>query len=361
MALAGRILGATAPKWQRLEAICAEFLGAHPIEPADGSSANGLRSGPIEGCLDGAKEWLEQETAHWEFLAAPEPVPAPEESLDPKCDPWVLDEELRSLAGMRARWDEVFGHVAMLLRMCGVWRDMKFASFGHYCAERLGMAESTVTQRASLERRLWELPALRRAMREGRVSYEKARLVARCADETSVEAWIARAERTPCIALRREIDAAEEAQMCARGDLDLRVPLRVGALLGEAIRAARAGTSRWLTPGECLERIAEHFIDTWKRLLPRRTTVQKEVLARGSGFCQVPGCSRAATHAHHVLFRSMGGGDEPENLVGLCTAHHLHGVHMGWIRVRGRAPDQLRWELGVRLGVAPTRMDEPTA
>src|SRR5207237_10776238 len=34
------------------------------------------------------------------------------------------------------------------------------------------------------------------------------------------------------------------------------------------------------------------------------------------------------------------------NLVSLCAAHHLHGVHLGYIRVRGRAPDRLRWELG---------------
>jgi hypothetical protein len=33
-----------------------------------------------------------------------------------------------------------------------------------------------------------------------------------------------------------------------------------------------------------------------------------------------------------------------ENLTALCAAHHLHGVHGGWIRVRGRAP-ALAWEL----------------
>jgi hypothetical protein len=67
---------------------------------------------------------------------------------------------------------------------------------------------------------------------------------------------------------------------------------------------------------------------------------------RDRGFCQVPGCSRAAAHAHHVTFRSRGGGDEPENLVSVCAAHHLHGIHRGWIRVSGTAPDGLRWEVG---------------
>jgi hypothetical protein len=44
-----------------------------------------------------------------------------------------------------------------------------------------------------------------------------------------------------------------------------------------------------------------------------------------------------------VQYRSHGGGDEPGNLVSLCAAHHLHAVHLGWLRVRGRAPDRLRW------------------
>jgi hypothetical protein len=76
--LAGKHLGPGAPQWQRLEAICQEYLAAHPVDTSDG------------------------------------------------------------------------------------------ASFAHYCAERLGMAARTVEQRVWLERRLYALPPLRRALREGR-------------------------------------------------------------------------------------------------------------------------------------------------------------------------------------------------
>ena len=51
---------------------------------------------------------------------------------------------------------------------------------------------------------------------------------------------------------------------------------------------------------------------------------------------------------HHVVYRSHGGADDAANLVSLCAAHHLHGVHMGWIRVRGKAPDRLQWQPGAR-------------
>ena len=63
-------------------------------------------------------------------------------------DPVRLDIELRELVALRDRWDEVMGHLAMLLQMLGLWRDMKFATFDQYCAERLGMATRTVQQRA---------------------------------------------------------------------------------------------------------------------------------------------------------------------------------------------------------------------
>jgi hypothetical protein len=93
------------------------------------------------------------------------------------------------------------------------------------------MCERAVEQRAALERRLYELPALREAMSERRVSYEQARLIARHADEESVEEWIGRAERLTCVALRRQLLGEREAQMCARGDYEIWAPRHVAELL----------------------------------------------------------------------------------------------------------------------------------
>jgi hypothetical protein len=74
---------------------------------------------------------------------------------------------------MCERWDEVLGHLAMLFCAMDGWRRLGFASFAHYCEERLGMCPRAVQQRAALERRLYELPRLRQAMQERRLSYEK--------------------------------------------------------------------------------------------------------------------------------------------------------------------------------------------
>jgi hypothetical protein len=361
MALAGRLLGATAPKWQRLEAICEEYLGAHPVdlpepEPDDAPVAL-LDRTPTGAALEEVKGWLEEESECWAFLDAVDPVPVIEAAAPgPLVDLTALDGRLRRLAGLRNRWDEVLGHLALLLRQLGLWRDMRFASFGHYCTERLGMSESAVRQRATLEHRLHELPSLRAALRDGTVSYEKARIVADVADESSVGDWIARARRLPCVALAREVEAAADSQMCARDEVAFRLPARVASLLDSALRAAQRAAGRPLTPSEAVEAIAVHFIETWKPLLVDRNTVQKRVLARDRGHCQVPGCSRAAVQVHHVQFRSQGGGDEPENLVGLCAAHHLHAVHMGWVRVAGRAPHRLRWSFRAGGGPAASQL-----
>jgi hypothetical protein len=359
MALAGKVLGPGAPQWRRLEAICQEYLAAHPVEPSESEREQVLRwPASVAGWLESAMEALEEGTRRWAFLCPVEPVAASmalaeDGDTDPHRLPHHLDDELRRLTAMRDGWDELVGQLGLLVSMLGLWRTMSFASFAHYCAERLGMAARPVEQRAWLERKLYALPALRRAVRDGRVSYEKARLVAAHADDTTVEAFIERAQGLTCIDLKPELEACERAQMCARGELDLRVPRGVGTLLDIAVRAAREASGYWLSPGECLARIAEHFVETWEEALAERSTRQEKVLARDAGFCQVPGCSRAEAHVHHVLYRSRGGADEESNMVSLCAAHHLHGVRRGWVRVRGQVPEGLTWELGVRPGAAP--------
>jgi len=60
----------------------------------------------------------------------------------------------------------------------------------------------------------------------------------------------------------------------------------------------------------------------------------------------VPGCSRPAQHVHHITYRSRGGKDDAANEVALCAAHHLHGVHRGYLAVAGRAGERLLWRLG---------------
>jgi hypothetical protein len=379
MGLAGKVLGHAAPTWQRVEAICAEYLGAHPVEVREEETSS--LHDPVSDSLEAAREGLEREMNRWDFLERVEPVAVPELAGDGEVpsdtafsltlsedgavavsEAHRLDARLRELARMRASWDELVGHLGLLVLNTGVWRHMGFTDFGHYCAERLGMAGRAVEQRVALERKLHVFPSLRTALREGRVSYEKARLVAQHADDTTVDAFIARAEASTCIALRRELEAAEEARMSARGELAVRVPRRVASLLDAACRAAREAAGTWLGPGECLVRVAEHFIGTWKEALKTRSTPQRRVLARDRGWCQVPGCSRPATQAHHVEFprrvpvaRRLGRRVEPDgDVCGASPALRAQGVDPGVGAGAGCAA------VGARPGALSRRVPAPS-
>ena len=376
--VAGKVLRANTPRWQRVEAIAQEYLGSHPDPrpPAEvtgeGARASSSGSGHDIYALLGIgpskpspelREWLEREYDRWSYLHSAGPVPAPDAGVDDRDDALRIHDRLRELASMRRGWDELVGHLSMLLINTGLWRDMKFLDLDHYASERLGMSGRAIEQRAWLERRLWDFPALRRAMRDGRLGYEQARLVARALSngtdhperraseagpESKGDAWIARAEKMKVVELARAVEADEEAQMCARKEWAVRLPADVHQVFSAACRAIRAAAQEWIGTSKCLVIMCQHFIDTYEAETKRPNTPANRAMERDHGLCTCPGCSKAADHVHHIKYRSHGGGDEEENLTSLCQAHHLHGVHEGHVRVRGAAPDRLQWELGER-------------
>ena len=360
MEVAGAQLGATTPKWQRLEALCQEYLGGCGAGP-EGGAPEPEGNAPIEDWMEPAKEWLEQESRRWAFLDQPGAAMVSEPIPDAHADERELHQDLLRLSGLRARWDETFGQLATMLQRTQAFRLLEFISLDHYAEERLGMCGRAVQQRASLEKRLHQLPSLLCALRERRVSYEQARLIARYADARDVDGWIEQAADLTCLALREALLREEEVKMCAKGSFEVVVPLRIRTLVSHAFDAVRAREGSWLSPGECLFRIAQHFLEVHQGTVPRPRTLSQKAIARDRGRCLVPGCSRAAAHGHHVLFRSAGGKNALPNLGSLCVAHHLRGVHLGRIRVRGTAPDGLTWELGVRPGMAPIAVYRPVA
>ena len=369
MDVAGIVLGPTSTEWERLEAIATEYVAGHPLDvPAandadaglaaaagggSGSAPASCRAVAAEGHLTDLREWCERVTRRWDFLvdvdpAAPVSVPS-EETLHP--DPYVVQDELRELAALLHSWDELLGILGSLALRFGIWRTAVFASWTHYCEERLGMGRSTIDQRVSLERRMQELPALREALRNGTLSYEQARQVSRVANGETLAGWVERAGKMTCIALQRAVDEALESQMCdAEGTpvrMHLRVPARVAELLQEAFEAARRRAKRWLTPAECLLEISLHFLKTWYPLANRIVKGTHETILRDRGLCQAPGCSRHADHVHHTVYRSAGGPLVGWNEVSACLPHHV-AIHLGWVSVSGMAPDGLTWVLGER-------------
>jgi hypothetical protein len=71
---------------------------------------------------------------------------------------------------------------------------------------------------------------------------------------------------------------------------------------------------------------------------------ERLVLERAQHRCEVPGC-RSSKHLaiHHIVFRSQGGSHASWNLVVLCNGHHRL-LHDGFLRITGRAPENLLFE-----------------
>jgi hypothetical protein len=149
---------------------------------------------------------------------------------------------------------------------------------------------------------------------------------------------------------RLVLPSLDEVQMCARG-VDAQVvflgPASVVALLRAAIRAfTPPGAPVW----QGFERLVLHARNEWRRQ-PRH---RDPIFERDGWRCAVPACSaRSSLQDHHVIYRSHGGDHSRENRVAICAAHHLHGIHRFRIRVTGRAPDDLTWEIGVARGHPP--------
>ena len=331
---------------EQLEAMAQELAGALPEDPAlsddEKLRAAGGALRPLHAEARERAAALERETERWAHLADVPLQQALDLSLAPDAPAEEVDDKLRRLACVRAGCDDLLAFHAASVKASGLYRLLGFASFRHYVEERLGLPARSVEQRAAVEERCWRSPALQEAKRQ-KLPYEKLRLLTRL-PEGEIRPWLARAHALTCIALRRALEGEEERQLRARRQLRAPLPQRLAALLAGALHAVRAAVGGVATAATCLGVMALHFLTTWGESVPRKTPSQK-VRERDEGHCQVPGCSHRAAHAHHITFRSHGGGDEPSNRLGCCGHHHLRCIHGGFLRVEGRAPDELRWFL----------------
>jgi hypothetical protein len=120
------------------------------------------------------------------------------------------------------------------------------------------------------------------------------------------------------------------------------------ALLCTVRRRMEKESGRLPTAGQALDVMLDHVLQCWG-VLDEKVAARHKVFARDGWRCTVPGCtSMQNLHDHHIRFRSAGGGDEMENRTTVCIFHHLRGLHAGMLRCVGRAPDGLRWEIGIR-------------
>jgi hypothetical protein len=199
-----------------------------------------------------------------------------------------------------------------------LYRELGFASFEEYVRERLDLSPRTARRLVRIARAEHTAPRLARAFRDGRITLLQAEALLRGAGTL---------EEALGVTLRK-------LEQRVRPKLEFRAPPEVASLFQAMVFAFG------------LERVLEHAIASWRQAGSAfRDYADFE---RDGWRCTVPACSaRRNLHSHHIVFRSLGGADVPENRTTLCAWHHLRGVHEGRIAIRGRAPEALRYGLGV--------------
>jgi hypothetical protein len=261
--------------------------------------------------------------------------------------------------------------------------ELGFRSLDAYARERLGMSPRKARALLRLERACALAPVLGGAWREGRLTGSKAHalvpLVLAQGSEPFHAPWIERAAEVTVRRLEDDVEHAlatgaldplllpdlPEFALHDLDDIDDPLALPEGVQIGaehrrreesdvwvanvpadvaRLFRACLCSVARHLntSPGRALEAMFDHAIASWWVPTPRA----HRIFARDGWRCTVPGCtSQRNLHVHHVLFRSAGGSDDDPNLTTLCAAHHHRCVHGGVIRISGRAPGALVFEL----------------
>jgi len=331
------------------------------------------------------------------------------EGLD-EADPFELDARLRRAVEAEQRLTAQMGPWLLAVARGRLYRAYGCPSLGEFAREWLGMSPSKADALVRLERAGQIAPPLREAYRAGRLSWAQAqRLIPLLKREDSAPwhaAWVAHAERVSVRRLDDEVsralavgplepppldpaqgawpdgrdaavdsetaDGSSGATHARSGDSQtgahstlfpstmaffFTAPRDVARLFRGALATAQRRiehrSRRTASESEALDAILEHAFDTWE-LANARLRREHRVFERDGWCCTFPGCtSYGNLHDHHLEYRSHGGSDALSNRTTLCVWHHQRGEHAKVVRCRGRAPEKLRFELGLRPGRPP--------
>ena len=308
-----------------------------------------------------------------------------------------VDEKLESAVVLNMKTERLICCYLSAMRERGAFRDFGFSSIYDYADERFGFSSRKTRYLIYLGRRLDELPQLREALKEGKIGWCKARLIASRATAEDEVMWLDTALSLSVRELTRRIkDGADDLA----STVQFWMAHTQRATWENALEICRRVAGTQLPPGEALKLIAGEIIATYAHLLnhddqevedevevdveveaseddveeseadvkgtpiddrvicpdkenelptPLKiisySDASKEVFDRDRWRCQYPGCSaRSELHSHHIQFRSRLGSDDPSNRVTICALHPrmIHGEVIG---VSGRAPLELDWQL----------------
>lgn len=391
--LAERVAGERLRVSEALEFVAAEAYAAISIDPALVASLN---QQPAQRRCNATRsaELAAARADRSISRGLPHSVTALAAGLE-GADGFELDRRLRAAVRLEQTLDAAIAPLLRCVTSAGHEWSGDYQTLAAYARDQLGMSVGKARALLRLERAGDVCSELRDAYRSGRLSWVKAQcLLPLLLLEIPGEwrpAWVAWAARVTVRRLEADVERAlllraghhlawqrckfhpekaqapippAERQLCALDvdteatqQLEWRVPFEVAWLFNavrETLRARlRSATGRHPLDGEVFDALLDCALLAWTLRDPRAGRPDP-VMERDGYRCMVPGCtSRRNLHDHHVEFRSAGGSNATENRVALCAFHHHRCLHAGLLRVRGLAPDDLVFELGLRAGAPP--------
>ncbi len=328
--LARRVAGEQLPLWQCAERMAAEAASSLGRGPEAEAAAPALRAQQPE--VPANEHGLREQAFPAIGWAAPSAaLPSKMARLGEglaDCSPRELDRRLRAVIAFLQTVDLEVGRILRRVANRGLFAELGFASLSHYAQERLDVSGRTARRLLALARSEHRAPGVAVAFRRGEIHALQAQQLARVANPESARAWVERARQVTLRRLEDDIDGQKPAVIA------FRAPPEAAAFFLEMV--ARAGS---------LERLLAHVIVTWVEVGEQFDDYAD--FTRDEFRCTAPGCTaRRNLQSHHLHFRSAVGPDVPWNRTTLCAYHHIRGVHGTGLRISGRAPDGLVFELG---------------
>jgi hypothetical protein len=154
-----------------------------------------------------AERLCEPRVPRWSDGEAGPPIDSAE--FDFSGSPQSIDAAFRRISGAIREREVRIGELADNFWAANGWRRLGYATDAQYASERLGMGVSSVNDKRLLVCQLRRLPHLAKALQDGAVGYEAARLVAPVATTETDAAWTQRAIERTVVHLREDIAAAE--------------------------------------------------------------------------------------------------------------------------------------------------------
>jgi len=231
-----------------------------------------------------------------------------------------------------------------------IFENFHYTHLTPYCVKELGLSEEVAACFVRVARKGSEVPELKEAVIDGRISVTKAKTIASVITPANQNDWIEKAATLSKHALESKIaevnpKAGKPEKAKPVGQQKVRVEFELTVEEMELFRRAQEllGTG---TLAETQVELLKSFLDrkdpvrkadrAKERKSPERSrehsvipaVIKHAVYQRDRGKCQakLPGGSVCGNkkwiHLHHIQPKSRGGPDTSENLITLCSAHH---------------------------------------